>query len=136
MKKGERGALVKISDAWGVSVPIIEEIQKREKRDIMMLRYGIAERSATLAAMTQDQMALALQDPEKMKETKLVDFARSVQSLTEATVTAIDGHQTIAPIINFGVIKQEREKLKSYDEAVKQRLEEMKRAKVIDQQPA
>lgn len=137
IKRGSRGIIEEIAERWGVTDAVVTHIQQRKKNDIAMLREGIAERNFMLVGSTQERIAEALADDKKMAETPIRDMALTVEKLTNAGVTAIDGHAPVIGKIDFTAIKADRLTLEVYDERMARRKAELALQKVgvIDAQP-
>lgn len=132
-ERGKKGIIPAIASKWGVTECVVTEIGKRERRDIMMLREGIAERGLVLAAMVDERTLEALQDDDRMKETPLRDFARAREGLVNSALVALEGHQAQVQNFNFAMVKDLDAKIEANDLRLRQKKEELaKVSKVID----
>lgn len=116
---GKPGALKAICANWELTEAEAISIRTRNTDKINELRPALANACFELAAHTAGEIAKDLANPEKMAETPLHHKAQALEKLTNAGVTAQDGHKPQVSI-NFGDIRAGRDLLAERDRKMKQ----------------
>lgn len=119
VKKGAPGTLQKAADHWGLTDRQVKMIQQRNSSKIDDLRGTLSEAYLLLAGQMAGQMSLAMADEARMREMPVRDMAQSIEKLTNAGVTAAEGHRPNL-VMNFGQLLAKERELEAADAQLRQ----------------
>lgn len=117
--KGKLGSKDKIAAHWGVTRQQVDWLAHSAAAKVDNLRGIVADHFFLLAGQAAGEISKAMADPVKMAATPLRDLAMTAEKLTNAGVTAADGHKPLVTL-NFGDILARKERFESEDRLIKE----------------
>lgn len=123
---GKPGSLKEICKAWALTEKEAIALRKAHRAQITEQRQALSIACFELAGHAAAEVSKKLGDKRAMKQTPLRDIAMTVEKLTNAGVTAADGHKP-AVTLNFGEIRMGRDMLAERD----RKMREMKNAQEV-----